>query len=59
MRTVVRSARSVIHTKDLNVKFWGEDASYAVFTLNQTWQLHLIQVLVLLSTMLVGLIVNQ
>ena len=36
MRTVVESARSVIHAKDLDVKLWAEAVNYVVFTLNQT-----------------------
>lgn len=36
MRTIVESARSAIHTKDLSESLWAEAVNYAVFTINQT-----------------------
>lgn len=36
MRTVVESARSAIHARDLNENLWAEAVNYAVFTINQT-----------------------
>lgn len=36
MRTVVESARSAIHARNLNENLWAEAVNYAVFTLNQT-----------------------
>lgn len=36
MRTIVESARSVIHAKNLDENLWAEAVNYAVFTINQT-----------------------
>lgn len=36
MRTIVESARSAIHARNLNENLWAEAISYATFTLNQT-----------------------
>lgn len=36
MRTIVESARSVLHAQNLRVSLWDEAINYAVFTINQT-----------------------
>ncbi|KAG5876684.1 hypothetical protein JTB14_019432 [Gonioctena quinquepunctata] len=36
MRTIVESARSAIHARNLNENLWAEAVNYAVFTMNQT-----------------------
>ncbi|KAG5887625.1 hypothetical protein JTB14_036270 [Gonioctena quinquepunctata] len=36
MRTIVESARSAIHARNLNENLWAEAVNYAVFTINQT-----------------------
>ncbi|KAG5868348.1 hypothetical protein JTB14_036264 [Gonioctena quinquepunctata] len=36
MRTIVESARSAIHARNLNENLWAEAVNYAVFIINQT-----------------------
>lgn len=36
MSTIVETAGTVIHGKNLSLKLWAEAVNYAVFTLNQT-----------------------
>ena len=36
MRTVIEAARSMIHAKELSLKYWGEAVQNVVYTLNRT-----------------------